>query len=199
MTRLPQLPANELESVDDAGVAFRIMRMKEGPMITKLPATFREAAAMQRKDIAIDARILADDWIARRGFQFFHPNSEEKFGRPMMKEYAQLQTWCAEEVVYFSDRGSQQAHLALREIIAERLDRHEQLGTVLDFYIIRQFNPAQAGRPGPGGPAETFMRDVGIRVSDAETDRPVRKPITHQSKQRRRRTIFLQRYSRGFE
>jgi hypothetical protein len=126
-----------------------------------LPATFREAAAIHRKEIALEARIIAGDWIARRGFEFFHPDSEEKFSRPLMKWYAQLHPFCCDEIVYFSERGSQQAKLALEELIAERIDRGEELGRVLGAYAIRVLNPARP-HPGPSGPAGTFVRDLGI-------------------------------------
>ena len=79
----------------------------------------------------------------------------------MMKEFAQLHPFCCDEVVYCSERGSQQAHHALKELIAERIDRGEDLGAVLGAYNIKLLNPARP-HPGPGGPAENLVRDLGI-------------------------------------
>ena len=152
MTRLPQLPANELESVDDAGVAFRIMRMKEGPMMTKLPAlpaNYYEA--------------FADDWIVehRKPNGVFHVDAEEIYGKELMKHWMrQCPGFGPDDVFYFAENGNEQAHNALVEMYAEYRQRREDPPVSVEAYAIRVLNNGRK-KPGPGR-AALFVRDIGI-------------------------------------
>jgi hypothetical protein len=126
--------------------------------MTKLPATFVEA----------DAQVHASEWIAQRREPggIFHPEAEVTYGRELMKRWALMHPFGADEIVYFAENGSKEADEALSEIIAERIDHNEPLGAVLGAYAIRQRNPRRP-RPGPGK-AANFVRDLGIVVLMAE-------------------------------
>jgi hypothetical protein len=121
-----------------------------------LPATWADA---------VEAEVLAyaRDWImaACKPGGIFHADAEAEYGCPLMKVYALQHPFGADEIVYFAERGSVQADMALREIIAERTDRNEPLGAVLGAYNIRILNPTRPRRSGPPR-AVNFVRDIGI-------------------------------------
>ena len=120
--------------------------------MTNLPATFIEAEAVT----------FAREWIAahREPGGIFHTDAKRE-SRAMMKQYALAHPFGADEIVYFAENDSKEADLALRELIAERVDRGEPLGAVLGAYNIRLLNPLRPRRHGPPM-ADNFVRDVGI-------------------------------------
>ncbi len=120
----------------------------------QLPATILEAEALA----------YARDAIARQREPggIYGPDAEENYGRRFMKRWALFSTFACDEIVYFAEKGSVEADLALREIIAERTDRNEPLTAVLRAYNIRLINPSRSPKtPGPTR-AGNFMRDMGI-------------------------------------
>jgi hypothetical protein len=127
-----------------------------------LPATYDDANAAE-------ALAFAGGWIAgaREPGGLFHSDAESVYCRAAMKEWALAHPFCADEIVYFAENGSEPAHLALIEIIAEKKDRNEPLGAVFGAYDIRRDNPLRARpRPNPRGPteADNFVRDVAISL-----------------------------------
>jgi hypothetical protein len=122
--------------------------------MTQLPTTFVEA----------DAFAFARDWIAwqREPTGIFHPNAFVVYGTSLMKQYAQLHPFGADDVVYFAEHGCKEADLALRDLIADYNDRGEPLGAVLAAYNIRLINPNRRPRKHGPGKAENFIRDMGI-------------------------------------
>jgi hypothetical protein len=127
-------------------------------MATTLPVTFVEANT-------VAALAFAREWIAgqREPGGIFYPDAEHRYGRVLMKEFALVHPFGADEIVYFAENGSKEADYALREIIAERTDRGEPLGAVLGAYNIRLLNPLRPSSPGPARAAH-FVRDMGITL-----------------------------------
>jgi hypothetical protein len=127
--------------------------------MTQLPATFVEA----------DALAFARDWVAwaRRDPEgIFHPNATTVYGTSAMKSWAKSKVipFGDDDILYFAENGSKEAHLALVELIDECNDRGEPLTPVLTAYNKRLINPwRKPRRPGPGR-AENFIRDFGITM-----------------------------------
>jgi hypothetical protein len=120
-----------------------------------LPATYNEV-------LAAEALAFAQDWIKehRDPYGAFHPDSEKRFGKPMMKWFAQTHPFGCDDIVYFAESGSQEADRALRELIAERTDKSEPLGAVLGAYNIRLLKGLER-KPGPAK-TDHFVRDIGV-------------------------------------
>jgi len=114
--------------------------------------------------VAREARVFADDWIGehRGPMGVFHPESETRLGKTAMKRWIEFHAFGANDVIYFAENGSEQAELALREVIAERMNANLPLGTVLSAYNIRLLNPSDKS-PRPAKEAN-FVRDVGIHL-----------------------------------
>jgi hypothetical protein len=124
--------------------------------MTKMPVTLVEA----------DALAFARDWIAwhREPNGIFHPDAATIYGKSLMKDYAQSHPFRADEIVYLANNGSEEADLALRELIAEYTDRGEELTAVLKAYNIRLISPLrESKKPGPAK-AANFLRDLGIML-----------------------------------
>jgi hypothetical protein len=123
--------------------------------MTQLPATYIEA----------DALAFARDWIAWGRYDpqgIFHPNATTLYGTSAMKDWARWAPFGADDVVYFAENGCKEADVALKQLIAEHLDRGEPLTAVLTAYNIRLLNPNRVGRKHGAGRAENFLRDFGI-------------------------------------
>jgi hypothetical protein len=121
--------------------------------MTKLPATFVEAEALA----------FARDWIAghREPNGVFHPDANVIYGTAAMKRFAQFHPFNADDILYFAEHGSKEADLALRELIAERIDRGEPLGG-LAGYNIRSLNLGKREKKSGPGKGDNFVRDIGI-------------------------------------
>jgi hypothetical protein len=130
-----------------------------------LPATFNEALEVQ-------ALAFARAWITQNSgpLGIFHPDAEIVYGKQMMKRAAQYHPFFADDIVYFAEKGSEQADLALRELIAEYTDRREPLTAVLAAYNIRLLNPSMRKKPGQKK-AGHFVRDIGIVLMVKELTR----------------------------
>jgi hypothetical protein len=119
-----------------------------------LPTTYDEYNAAE-------ALTFAREWIGRAHEPGgpLHPGLDVK---AMMREFALAHPFAADEIVYLAENGSKDAHMALREIIAERTDRREDLGVVFGAYSIRIANPM----PRQHGPARAcnFVRDCTITL-----------------------------------
>jgi hypothetical protein len=118
--------------------------------------------------IEAEALAFARDWIAgqRDPNGGFHPDAERLFGKPLMKHVAQFHPFLADDIVYFAEKGNEQACLALNELIGEYEDQGKPLTAVLAAYDIRQRNPLRR-RKKPGRKKADhgqFVRDIGIVV-----------------------------------
>jgi hypothetical protein len=135
--------------------------------MAQLPATYREA-------VEAEALAFARGWIAdhRKPNDVFHSSAEEIYGKELMKHWIQFYpSFGPDEIVYFAEKGSQQADLALRELFAECEQRGETPPSSVRAYIIRVLNPARAGKkPGPGK-AALFVRDIGIMLLVVELNK----------------------------
>jgi hypothetical protein len=152
--------------------------------MTQLPATLLEAEAL----------MFARDFIAKHkeAGGVFHPDFNRIYGKDYMKSFAQFHPFGADEIVYCAENGSKEADLALRELIAESVDRGEKLPAVLAAYNVRIINPMREAKKKKSGPgrAENFFRDVGITIlvmalmdrfklrpnRNSESRRPSRRP-----------------------
>jgi hypothetical protein len=131
--------------------------------MAQLPTTFVEA-------IEAEALAFARDWIEwhrRDPNGLFHPNATTVYGKSLMKAYAQSHPFGADDIVYFAENGSKEAHLALVDLIAEYADRGEQ-SAVLTAYNIRLMkrlaNPESEPRRSGPAMADNFLRDTGIML-----------------------------------
>ena len=122
--------------------------------MTKLPATVLEAEATSW---ALDK--VRDE---KKAGGIFSDDAQLRYGREPMKEWILSHPFGADDIVYFAENGSKEADLSLREVIAEKTDRGEQLGAVLSAYNIRLLNPTRDRRKHGPGRADNFVRDIGI-------------------------------------
>jgi hypothetical protein len=93
----------------------------------------------------------------------FHPDATQIYGKDAMKSWAQFHPFGADEILYYAENGSKEAHAALCELIAEYTHRGERLTPALGMYNIRLVNPHKPRKHGPGK-AENFLRDLGITL-----------------------------------
>ena len=121
--------------------------------MTKLPATVLEAEATN----------WARDTVRehKKAGGIFSDDAHLRYGRAAMKVWILSHPFGADDIVYFAENNSKEADIALREVIAEKTNRGEQLGAVLGAYNIRLLSPTRSQKHGPGR-ADNFVRDMGI-------------------------------------
>src|SRR5262245_7231477 len=56
--------------------------------------------------------------LSRRPGGIFHPDAEREYGRVLMKSFILTHPFGADGIVYMAEKGSSEADVALREIIA---------------------------------------------------------------------------------
>jgi hypothetical protein len=121
-----------------------------------LPVKYNQA-------LEAEALSFAKNWIAEhcepRGA--FHSETKRLFGTPLMKRWAQIHPFGADDIVYLAENGSPEADRALRDVIAERTDRGEPLGAVLGAYNIRVLHGIKTTKPGPAK-TDNFVRDIAV-------------------------------------
>lgn len=126
--------------------------------MTNLPATFVEAEAMD----------FARQWIARMREQgeFFgvdgaplRPLTEHLWAKRWCRLCAEMHPQGADQVVELAvTHGERSAHEALVELIDEKTDRNEPLGSVLGAYSIRLRRKPFRAHSGPA--RTTIIQDV---------------------------------------
>jgi hypothetical protein len=114
-----------------------------------LPATAVEAEALA----------LARQRIAeyRDGF---HPAAGRALLRNQMREFADATPFNLSTLKAYARAGWEDAHLTLREMVAEHLARDGKLPPQLADYVIDQWNPALAPRPRGQSKAKNILRDI---------------------------------------
>ena len=119
----------------------------------QLPATYAEA----------EMRAFARDWLAAAFAPGapFHPDTDVV---PLMKAFADRHPVGTDEIAYLAENGSTEADEALHELIIERGERNEPLGSVLNAYNIKLIR--QRNSPKKSGPARAgnLKRDLGITM-----------------------------------
>src|SRR5262245_17629052 len=105
--------------------------------MTNLPATVHDA--------------FAEEWIrqySEPAVGVLHASFSIK---KIMRHWALHHALGTDDVVMFAEEyGSQEAAEVLRDLIAERIDRNQPLGTVLGGYELRSRNPSRNKKSGPG-------------------------------------------------
>jgi hypothetical protein len=129
--------------------------------MTTLPATFVEA------DVRDFARRCIE-WLRSNPKGFFHPDATTNYAQSMMVAWTQQHPFLADDILYFAEHGSQEAHEALCELAALYTHHNEEAKAppAVKTYAIRVLR----GKPRKHGPgkANNFMRDVGIMWLIAE-------------------------------
>src|SRR5262245_16444367 len=105
--------------------------------------------------------------LCRRPGGIFHPDAEREYGPVLMKHFALIHPFGADEITYYAEHGSPQAAAALEDIIVGKLDRNEPLGAVLGAYEIRRKNQANLPKRPGSKLAQNWVRDLGISLLGA--------------------------------
>jgi hypothetical protein len=124
----------------------------------QLPKTLVEAEALR----------FAREWIARcqegdflsLGYPPLHPDAGRAFARHMIKQYALTHPFNMTDVVDAAYGGSEDADIALRELVAEIIDRGEALPTVLGAYAVGLAHPSPRLRGKKR--ATNILQDISI-------------------------------------
>jgi hypothetical protein len=91
-----------------------------------------------------------------------HPEAGRAFLRRLMKQAALGNAFAMDDLVAVADAGWDDADIALRELIAEFVNRNEPLPAVLAAYNIRALNPSRAPRARGPKPATNTLQDITI-------------------------------------
>jgi hypothetical protein len=132
--------------------------------MTQLPATL---------DYEAELFAFAREWIAPfreegnfmdLGFAPLHPECGLAFARRIIKQYALMHPFNMDDIVKKAQAGWDEADLALRELIAEHVDRGKALPSILAAYNVQLLNPRGAPPAKPRGQkkASNIMRDIVI-------------------------------------
>jgi hypothetical protein len=129
--------------------------------MTTLPATYVESAGVA----------LAREWIARGHEGNFLglgcgplSNAGRAFARMIIKQWAGLHPFNMDQLVQLANAGWDDADLALREMIAEYVDRGKALPSVLAAYNVALLNPhrVRPARPHGRHKATNILQDIFI-------------------------------------
>lgn len=122
-------------------------------MTTNLPATVVEAEA-------VDAIVHWIDLVA----QLMTSEASRRVLRNHIGERLRQGTIPRMQVIAAAESGHQDADLALRELAAEYLSRHEEMPTELASYVQRALLIPPVNYPPGRNLADTWLRDIGIAV-----------------------------------
>lgn len=138
--------------------------------ITRLPATTLPLTLLEAEALAF-ARAWIADCLQRDDALLDMIDAErQQRGRALlraeMKRTALQHPFLMSDIVYFARAGFEEAAAALREIKAERIERHEPLGAVLGAYEIERDHPRRArqGRK----KEQNFYQDLLIYILTEE-------------------------------
>jgi hypothetical protein len=118
-----------------------------------LPATLVEAEA-------VDAIAHWIDLVA----QLLTTDAARLVLRNHIRERLRQGTIPRMQVIAAADSGHQDADLALRELAAEHISRHEEMPTELGNYVQRALLQPPVTYPPGRNLADTWLRDIGVAV-----------------------------------
>jgi hypothetical protein len=135
------------------------------PPTINLPATYADG-------VEVEALAFARKWIAScregnfidLGVAPLHPEAGRAFTRRLVKQYALMHPFNMDEIVKCAEAGWDDADIALRELVAEYVDRGEAMPAVLAAYNVRLINPnyVQPTKPHGKKKADNILKDMVV-------------------------------------
>lgn len=149
-----------------------------------LPATWIEASALQYA-VEFIAACQQGDFL-NLGCAPLHSDAGRALLRRFLKHYACQHAFNMDTLVASAQAGWEDADIALRQLIADHVDRGEPLPSVLAAYNVRLINPSMARPQKPRGDWATFEHKGSLPVrqnesADRSTDRAGSRPIAAQN------------------
>lgn len=125
-----------------------------------LPATYEEAAALVRAKECL--RLIGEGDFFDPGYGAFNPEAGRVLLRRIMRSFADLDGAATLALINFAKAGWDDADLAIRQLITERLDRGEPLGSFLSAYNAEILNGYTVRAPRGSKPATNIVADMAI-------------------------------------